>query len=654
MSYQKYNSKVKAFFKKGGILSKSLSSYNYRNIQEKMSLDIIKSICEHKDIIIEAGTGVGKTFAYLVPSLLSDKKIIISTGTKTLQEQIFKKDLPVINNLIENPKQVILLKGRRNYICKYKLEHALLEDNFESKDLARDMKNLLKWYDTTKTGDISEAKKINEKSFIWNKVTVGKDGCLNKECPYFKNCFVMEVKKKAQSADIVIVNHHLLLSDWKLIKEDNNFLPKSDVIILDEAHQIPDLIHDYFGDYFSSISIKDLFKEIIFYVKNNSLQILGLDNLAVKTDNNLNEIFKLLDNFDISRNDLISFKKNINFHKLIVNVKIELEKLKLILDSHRSKSKEIENFFQRTSDYLIIISRIEEYFDKSINEQSKIYWYEVYNKNFNLIITPIDISKDFRDIINALNTSMVFTSATISTNNNFDYFINNLGLENRFGLTTKIYESPFDFANQAILYSPRYLPNPDHISYTEDLIENIIPIIKKTKGRAFLLFTSYRALNVASEYLKNNYPEFNLLIQGDMNKIDIIVNFKLMENSLLLGTSTFWEGVDIKGDDLQCVIIDKLPFASPYDPITQGKIKYLRFQGKDPFQELQCPKAAIALKQGAGRLIRDFNDYGVLVIADPRIVTKEYGGGFLNSLPQMKRTRDINKVLEFVETKQVV
>jgi len=647
MSQRKYLSKVKNFFKKEGVLSKTLSSYNYRDIQKKMAIDVANSISAKKDIIIEAGTGVGKTFAYLVPSLLTDKKIIISTGTKTLQEQLYKKDLPVINKLLENPKQVTLLKGRRNYLCKYRLEQALVEDTFETEEMARDIKKVLKWHDTTKTGDISEASKISEKSSIWNRVTIGKDGCLNKECPYFKNCFVMDIKKKAQNADVVIVNHHLLLSDWKLIKEDATFLPKSDVIILDEAHQIPDLVHDYFGDYCSSISIKELFKNIISYIKYNSISILGIDNLAVTVDSYLSEIFNILDN-NINRNNLNIVKRNKKFYDSLVNIKIQLEKLKIILDSNKEKSKDLESYLLRVIENLEIIKKFITYIESTKQDDSKIYWYEIFNKNFSLNITPVDISKQYIDIINSFDASMVYTSATIATNDNFDYFISNLGLETRIGLKTKIYESPFDYKKQSILYSPRNLPNPDNESYTKELIEKILPILKITQGRAFLLFTSYKALKIAAEYLENNYPDFNLLIQGDMNKSDIIANFRIMENCLLLGTSTFWEGVDIKGDALQCVVIDKLPFASPYDPITQGKIKYLKSQGKDPFAELQCPKAAIALKQGAGRLIRDFEDHGVLVLADPRIVTREYGVGFINSLPKMQRTRELEKVINFI------
>jgi len=649
MSQRKYLSKVKNFFKKDGILSKNLNNYNYRDIQEKMAIDIASSISSKKDIIIEAGTGVGKTFAYLVPSLLTDKKIIISTGTKTLQEQLYKKDLPVINKLLDNPKHVTLLKGRRNYLCKYRLEQTLVEESFETEEMARDIKKVLKWHETTKTGDISEAKKISEKSSVWGRLTIGKDGCLNKDCPYFKNCFVMDIKKKAQNADVVIVNHHLLLSDWKLIKEDAAFLPKSDVIILDEAHQIPDLVHDYFGDYFSSVSIKEFFKDILSYIKYNSLSILGIDNLAVTVDSYLSEIFNLLDENNINRNNLNSVKRNEIFHRSLVNIKIELEKLKIILDSNKDKSKDFENYLSRAFENLELIKKFIDYIESKKLDDSKIYWYELFSKNFSLNITPVDISKQYLDIINSLDSSMVYTSATVATNDSFEYFINNLGLESRIGLQTRIYESPFDYQNQSILYSPRDLPNPDNELYTKELIEKILPILKVTKGRAFLLFTSYKALKIAAEYLEDNYQDFNLLIQGDMNKSDIIANFRIMENCLLLGTSTFWEGVDIKGDALQCVVIDKLPFASPFDPITQGKIKYLKSQGKDAFAELQCPKAAIALKQGAGRLIRDFGDHGVLVLADPRIVTKEYGEVFIKSLPKMNRTREIEKVINFID-----
>tara|TARA_R110000868_G_scaffold31675_2_gene116028 strand:+ start:10713 stop:12674 length:1962 start_codon:yes stop_codon:yes gene_type:complete len=641
-------SSVKKFFKKDGVLSKSITNYSFRDIQSKMAIDIAESINNQTDIIIEAGTGVGKTFAYLVPALLSDKKIIISTGTKTLQDQLFKKDLPVINKLISNPKNVVLLKGRRNYLCKYRLEQVLIEDTFETKELAKDIKYILNWHDETKTGDISEVKKVNEKSLIWNKVTVGKDSCLNKDCPYFQNCFVMDIKKRAQNADVIIVNHHLLLSDWKLLKSETAFLPKADTIILDEAHQVPDLAYDYFGDYFSSLALKDFFKEIKFYIKNNTVDILGIDNIAMTVEAYLNNIFNILDAGNINKNNLQIVKKHEKFYQNLLNIKIELEKLNIILDANKDKNRDIETYFLRATDFLSVIKHFIVYCEVFKYDASKIYWYEIFNKNFSLNITPIDISVEYTEILNRLNVSMIYTSATLATNHTFDYFIKNLGLNNRNGLKTRIYDSPFDYKKQAILYSPRDLPNPDNSCYIEKLIEKILPILKETKGRAFLLFTSYKSLNIAADILEDEHPEFNLLIQGQMNKSDILKKFRSLDNCLLLGTSSFWEGVDIKGDALQCVVIDKLPFASPQDPITQGKIKYLRSQGKDPFAKLQCPMAAIALKQGAGRLIRDFDDYGVLVLADPRIVTKEYGGEFVNSLPNMKRTRDISKVIDFL------
>ena len=428
MARNKYIKSVQNFFKKDGILSENLTNYNFRDIQSQMAIQIAESIKIKSDIIIEAGTGVGKTFAYLVPALLTDKKVIISTGTKTLQDQLFKKDLPVINNLLENPKNVVLLKGRKNYLCKYKLEQALYEDSYESKEIARDIKEIVKWHDETISGDISTIKTVSEKSPTWHKVTASQDNCLNKDCPYFKNCFVMNVKKKALTADVIIVNHHLLLSDWKLIKEDSAFLPKVDIVILDEAHQIPDLAHDYFGEYLSSLAVKDFFKDISSYIKNNSLNILGIENIAHSVDKKVTSIFNILDSNDFSKNNLQVVKRNNEFKQCLIDIKIELEKLKIILDANKDKSKDLENYFNKSVDLYYIVKAFIKYLENNKSDSSKIYWYEVFSKNFNLYITPIDISQEYSKIIKNLKASMVYTSATITTNNNFDYYIKNLGL----------------------------------------------------------------------------------------------------------------------------------------------------------------------------------------------------------------------------------
>ncbi len=624
----------------GGLLSQAIAGFTPRISQQKMAAAIEQAIEQQTELVVEAGTGTGKTFGYLVPVFLAQKKTIISTGTKNLQDQLFFKDIPVIKKILAFPLKIVLLKGRANYLCWQRLERNRIDGRFVSRQHVSQLHTINEWAHITNTGDTSELHTVPEDSSIWPQVTSTADNCLNQDCPFYKDCFVVKARQQALAADIVVVNHHLFFADMALQEEGfGELLPGADVIIFDEAHHLPEIASHFFSTSLSARQLTELARDSEAEALESAKDMQQISDESAHLQN---EVHAMRTAFGSElRRSPWSEKQTTLLENSINNVKKALQQLEAVLKVSAVRSKGLENCWQRA---IQLIERFNLLTGKA--PEDTVHWFETHPQSFTLQLTPMVVASHFKRHIEERKRSWIFTSATLTVKNNFQLFIDALGLDKALQLQLK---SPFNYQKQALLYVPRGLPDPRSSGYTEAMIKAAIPVLEASQGRAFLLFTSYKALEYAAEYLKGQVT-FPLLLQGSMPKRELIEQFKKLGNAILLGTSSFWYGVDVRGDALSCVIIDKLPFAAPDDPILQARIQMLRKQGKDPFQTYQLPNAVLILKQGAGRLIRDNEDRGILMICDPRLVGSRYGETFLQSLPDMTRTREVNKVYEFLKS----
>ncbi len=620
-----------------GLLSQAIQGFNSRDAQLHMAATIEKALTVNAQLIIEAGTGTGKTFAYLVPLFISQKKAIISTGTKNLQDQLFFKDIPIIKKLFPFPRKVVLLKGRANYVCHLRLKNNIEDGRFTSRQLVTQLHIINEWITSTKTGDTSELNAIPEDSSIWPQVTSTADNCLNQDCEFYKDCFVVKARQQAMAADIIVVNHYLYFADIAL--QEGGFgelLPGAEIVVFDEAHHLPDIASQFFSTSLSGRQLIELARDS--------------QSEASKDAKDMNAINEAADHLQTAVHDLRGAfgaelkrspwpdKPNEKLQNNLEWVNIKLQALETLLKEASVRSKGLENCWRRSGE---LIERFNLLTGKS--PENTVHWYETYLQSFTIQQTPMIVAENFKQHIKEHKRTWIYTSATLTVKNSFQLFIEAMGLESALQLQLK---SPFNYQEQALLYAPRSIPDPHDKNYHEALINAIVPILEITQGKTFILFTSYKALEYAAKALESRL-NFPLLLQGSMPKRELIDQFKQLGNAVLLGTSSFWQGVDVRGDALSCVIIDKLPFAAPDDPILQAKIQMLKKQGVDPFLTYQLPNAVLTLKQGAGRLIRDVKDRGLLVICDPRIVGMRYGETFIRSLPDMPRTRDIHKVQDF-------
>lgn len=621
-----------------GLLSHVITGFTPREPQQKMADTIERVIDHHAELIVEAGTGTGKTFGYLVPVFLAQKKTIISTGTKNLQDQLFFKDIPIIKSIFPTPRKIVLLKGRANYLCKYRLGISLDEGQFTSRQQVTQLQIIKEWSLSTIHGDTAELTSVPEDSPIWPHVTSTADNCLYQDCAFYNDCHVVKARQDALAADIVVVNHYLFFAD--LVLQEDGFgelLPGAEVVIFDEAHQIPEIASQFFSKTLTGRQLNELARDSA--------------NEAHKEAKDMQVIFDATLDLQRATQDLRvalgtelrrapwpaspsrQLQNGLDF------VKDALQTLEALLKEVSMRGKGLESCARRATQLI-------EHFNllTGTTPDNTVHWFETHLQSFTIQLTPIVIAEQFKKQLQDRKRAFIFTSATLTVNNNFRLFIDALGLENALQLQLK---SPFDYQKQALLYVPRGLPDTRDKRYIHAMMEAVIPVLMQTQGKAFVLFTSYRALDEAATLLAERIP-YPILLQGSMPKRQLIDEFKRLGNAVLLGTSSFWYGVDVRGDALSCVIIDKLPFSAPDDPILQARLQLLRKQGVDPFQMYQLPHAVLILKQGAGRLIRDDNDRGILMICDPRLVGARYGGVFLNSLPDMPRTRDFDKLKEFL------
>ncbi len=637
---------IDEIFSDDGALHEVISDYRKRSEQLDMSKAVNATIQQKNSLIVEAGTGVGKTFSYLVPALINGGKVVISTATKNLQDQLFLKDIPTIRDALKIPVKINILKGRSNYICQLRMENSLIEGQFFNREDASFIKKIKTFSDHSNTGEVSEINDIPENSTIWPSVTSTKENCLGQNCEFSKSCFLIKARKEALAAEVLIVNHHLFFADFILKDEDvSEILPAADTVIFDEAHQIPDVGSIFFGDNFSTIQILNLVQDIQLSFKNIAK---NLEELDVICKNILIFIVELRNYLD-PRNDRISYNKIPNkqeFTKKLEEVIDEVGKLYRFIDLHKDQSPEMIKLSERIKS-LVNITQI-----WSANDSNDyVYWLDVFAKSIQFNITPISISDQFKKLQDKTKASWIFTSATLAVNDSFEHFQTMMGLEEARTLQLK---SPFNYNENACLYVPTDMPEPNTEMFNLALIKKVFPLILAAKGRTFILSTSIKSMNEITSFLKDEFEkkniEFPILTQGMAPKNMLLDQFKSHGNAVLVGSLSFWEGIDVRGSALSLVIIDKLPFQSPGDPVFESKINMLKAKGGNPFMSLQLPQAIITLKQGAGRLIRDEFDKGVLMICDLRIINKPYGKRIWRSLPPFKRTRDENEVIDFLKS----
>lgn len=622
-----------------GPLAEAISGFQVRQQQQDMSAAVGDAIKNHSTVVIEAGTGVGKTFAYLVPALASGGRIIVSTGTKTLQDQLYAKDLPVVKNALKTDSSIALLKGRANYLCTYRLRRAQSEGRFDDRRSLTHLQRIADWEVMTIRGDVAELSSVPKTAEVWQYVTSTADNCLGSECEDYASCFVVKARREAQEADVVVVNHHLFFADLALKEEGfGELLPSANAVILDEAHQLPEVASSFFSETISSRQLLELSKDTLAEVLISASDMGALKDSLRELDKCVMDLRLAMDKPGL-REPWYKIKSKEGIESGIINLDRILNAIGASLDIASDRSKGLESCHER------FITQMERLNNLNEPKAETVQWYETYTRSFSLVSTPLDIAETFKKHLEGWPCAWILTSATIAVGNSFGHFTQRIGMESPKEL---LLDSPFDYWHHALLYAPPAMPEPQNIDFVAALVEASIPVINASKGRTFMLFTSYRALNEAAELLRDEI-DFPILVQGDTSQAEMINSFRKLGNAVLLGTNSFWEGVDVRGEALSCVIIDKLPFASPGDPVLEARIKSIRERGGNPFFEYQLPQAVIALKQGVGRLIRDDNDTGVLMICDPRLRTKSYGSTFLESLPKVPKTSKIEVVERFFQ-----
>ncbi|ELP9500406.1 MULTISPECIES: ATP-dependent DNA helicase [Vibrio] len=634
-------------FSSDGALGKAIPGFQARQPQIDMAEAVSSAIKDQTQLVVEAGTGTGKTFAYLVPALLSGKKVIISTGSKNLQEQLYHRDLPLMVNALGFYGQVALLKGRSNYLCLDRLSRQMVESHTNESDptLLTQLVKVRAWSSETKTGDLGDCDDLPEDSMIIPTITSTNDNCLGKECPSYTDCFVLKARKRAMDSDIVVVNHHLFLADLA-IKETGfgELIPEADVFVFDEAHQLPDIASEYFGQSVSSRQIHDLAKDIEIAYRTEAKDMRQLQKVGDKLMQSAMDMRIVLGEPGFRgnwREALQSGSIKRELLRLTDSLELAIDVLKIAL----GRSQLLDTAFERANS---IKGRIDRVCDVDITGYS--YWYDTSPRHFALHITPLSVADKFHEQIEIKQGAWIFTSATLAVSGDFKHFTERLGLKptKQFSLP-----SPFDYQKQARLCVPRYLPEPNSNGLADKLVRMLAPVIEENDGRCFFLCTSHSMMRELGEKFRE-VLELPVLMQGEMSKQKTLAEFMELGNALLVATGAFWEGIDVRGDALSCVIIDKLPFTAPDDPLLKARIEDCRLRGGEPFAEVQIPDAVITLKQGVGRLIRDQKDHGALIICDNRLVTRDYGGIFLGSLPPIPRTRDLDGIKAFLKAEQSV
>ena len=626
-------------FSAGGPLAAEVAGFKLRPQQLDMAQAIHQAIGRNGVLVAEAGTGTGKTFAYLVPALLAGGKVIVSTGTKTLQDQLFDRDLPAVRAALASGASIALLKGRSNYVCLYRLRQAGSEARLGSRQEAAHLQRIVRFAAATTSGDRADLADVPEDAAAWAHATSTRDNCLGQSCPDYSDCFVMRARRNAMAADVVVINHHLFFADVVLRDEGvAELLPACNTVIFDEAHQLPETARLFFGESISSARLIELARDARLEARAAGGASPELDVLAAALDKSARDL-RLALGEQPSRIAWTQAQKLPGFPQALAGLQRSLKRLHAPLAEQAERSDGLAACARRAGEALAVLSRMIE-----SAETEEVRWVETFSHATQLHVTPLSPAQLFRRQMDDHPRAWIFTSATLAVGEDFGHFTRELGLP---GPETRTWASPFDFATQALLYLPKGLPpGPNDAGFTEAVIERALPVLRASGGRAFLLFTTLRALRRAHELLRERL-EYPLLVQGTGSRSELLARFRALGNAVLLGSASFWEGVDVRGDALSLVVIDKLPFAPPDDPVLAARIEAIRGHEGNPFNELQLPQAVLQLKQGAGRLIRDETDRGVLMLCDPRLVSRPYGRRILKSLPPMTQTRSLEEVEAF-------
>jgi ATP-dependent DNA helicase DinG len=628
-------------FSTSGPLARVVDGFRPRPQQREMALGVARAMEGGGALLVEAGTGVGKTFAYLVPALLSGRRVIISTGTRSLQDQLFNRDLPTVSDAVGRPVKVAMLKGRSNYLCQHRLSLAGTEARFASRDEARWFSTIRAWAGRTRTGDVAEVDGVPEKARVWPMVTSTSDNCLGSRCESIDECHLARARREAMAADVVIVNHHLLLADMVLREEGfGQLLPGADAVIVDEAHQLPETAVGFFGVNVGSRQLDGLAADAVAEGLKAGLSLSELEPLADALTRATAEARLQL----AGREGRQPWSAATGIDDVVEDLGAAVTALAESVRPMSQQEPGIEALIRRAAAAGAALETL-----AGREDEDCIRWFESFRRSFALHSTPVDVSEALGEKIRTQCGTWIFTSATLAVGDDFSHSAGRLGLPEADCLQL---DSPFDFARQSRLFLPAGLPAPADPGYTDRVLDAVEPVLAASGGRAFLLFTSHRALRLAAERLRDAGPplgDYPLLIQGDAPRDQLLQRFREFGNAILLGTSSFWEGVDVRGDALAVVVIDKLPFASPGDPLMSARLDAIRQSGGRPFPDFQLPQAVIALKQGVGRLIRDYEDRGIVVLCDPRLSGKSYGRVFLGSLPAMPITREVAEIRAFLD-----
>ncbi len=625
-------------FAADGPFAERVPGFRLRAGQLEMSEAIGEAIENTAVLVAEAGTGTGKTFAYLVPALLAGGKVIVSTGTKTLQDQLFDRDLPAVRAALASGATIALLKGRANYVCLYRLRRAAREGRFATRDEPAQIRKIERFAAVTTTGDRADLADVPEDAPAWAHATSTRENCLGQGCPDYKDCFVMRARKNALAADVVVVNHHLFFADLVLREEGiSELLPACNTVIFDEAHQLPETARMFFGEALSSAQLVELARDVRLELRAAGGAAPELDRVAARLEKAARDL-RLVFGEAGARLAWSQALRLQGFSDALAKLNSALHVLEQALAAHEGRAEGLDACARRASAARHLLVRLRE-----TEVSAEVRWLEVFSHAVQLHVTPLSSAELFRRQMTDHPRAWIFTSATLAVGEDFGHFTRELGVPDA---ATRRWASPFDFPRQALLYVPKALPEPGEAGFTEAVIEAALPVLRASEGRAFLLFTTLRALRRAHQILegKIDYP---LLVQGTGSRSQLLSRFRALGNAVLLGSQSFWEGVDVRGDALSLVVIDKLPFAPPDDPVLAARIEGVRSTGGNPFNELQLPQAVLQLKQGAGRLIRDEADRGVLMLCDPRLVSKPYGRRILQSLPPMALTRELSAVERF-------
>jgi ATP-dependent DNA helicase DinG len=654
------------FFAPGGVLSRKHPAYEFRRGQLQMAQAVEQALEEKRHLIVEAGTGTGKTLAYLMPVIRSGKRVIISTGTKNLQEQLFYKDVPFLEQALYGDTSgrlsVCYMKGRNNYLCRKKLYDLTDQPVLSGLEEIEQYRAIAAWEKTTGTGDRAELAELPEASLLWHKLDARADACIGQKCSEFERCFITEMRRKAMESDIIIVNHHLFFADLaiKLQAEgapDAGILPEAAAVVFDEAHELEDVAGNYFGISVSNLRVEDLARDVEHSMQHNRMLSASISGALGSLRERSQFFFSLLPAGD----GRFAFETRREFLEEngdeFVGLNQALTRLAGELEGLPQKPEEVFNFVRRAQEIQVQLG-----YAMESEDRNTVFWIERRGgrwgsrgaasgsdgstrgrQNVFLQATPIDVGPILRECLWSKLECAVLTSATLAVGGGFEYIRQRLGMEHA---RESVLPSHFDYESQALLYVPPDLPDPRTPQFTAKAAERIRRLLEITRGRAFVLFTSYAQMNDIYQRLLGEV-EFPILKQGDAPKTALLEEFRLTPNAVLFATSSFWQGVDVQGEQLSCVIIDRLPFAVPSDPVVAARVKMIDADGGNAFFQYQVPAAVITLKQGFGRLIRSLHDRGLLVLLDNRILKKQYGRVFVESLPNYKKTTDMKAVEEF-------